>query len=135
MKGMITALLSGLVFAFGLVLSGMVLPEKVIGFLDVFGDWDPTLAFVMGGAIGVHLPLRRWLIARGTPDPAPKKSDIDARLVAGSLMFGAGWGLSGYCPGPALVALGTGAPSVALFVASMIVGMWLYGYSMGRASR
>ncbi|MEM1024783.1 MAG: DUF6691 family protein [Myxococcota bacterium] len=134
MKGVITALLSGILYAFGLVLSGMLIPEKVIGFLDVFGNWDPTLGFVMGGAIGVHLPLRRWLIARGTPDPAPKKKGIDARLVLGSLLFGAGWGLSGYCPGPALVALGTREQSVALFVAAMIIGMWMYRFSLGRTS-
>jgi uncharacterized protein len=135
MRGLVSAFLSGLLFAFGLVLSGMVLPDKVIGFLDVFGDWDPTLAFVMGGAIATHLPLRRWLLARGTPDPALKKAGIDGRLLAGSLMFGAGWGLAGYCPGPALVALGSGAQSVLVFVAAMMIGIWLFQYTLGRAPR
>jgi len=134
-KGVASAFASGLVFAFGLVLSGMVIPDKVIGFLDVFGDWDPTLAFVMGGAIVTHLPLRRWLLARGAPDPAPKKAGIDGRLVAGSLMFGAGWGLAGYCPGPALVALGSGAPSVFTFVAAMAIGMWIFQFTLGRAPK
>jgi hypothetical protein len=126
MKGVVTAFLCGLLFAAGLVVSGMTVPDKVVGFLDLFGNWDPTLAFVMMGAIGTHLPLRRWLVSRGIADPAPPRNEINGRLLLGATLFGAGWGLSGFCPGPALVSAGTGAPSVLLFVAAMGVGMWAW---------
>lgn len=126
MRGAMTAFISGLVFALGLSVSGMTLPDRVVGFLDVTGTWDPTLAFVMIGAIGIHWTMRRWLIARGVRDPAPAKRQLDVPLLVGSAMFGAGWGLSGYCPGPALVSVGSGAPSVLVFVAAMAAGMWIW---------
>lgn len=117
----------GALFAFGLVLSGMTTPRTVTGFLDVTRDWNPTLAFVMAGAIGVYAPIS-WLVRRRTRPlldtrfhwPAP--SAIDTRLVVGAALFGVGWGLSGYCPGPALVSAGTGVVEVAIFVGAMIAG-------------
>ena len=113
------AFAAGLVFGIGLLLSGMTDPGKVIGFLDVAGRWDPSLAFVMGGAILVASFAFR--IARL---PAPGRT-IDLRLIAGSVVFGVGWGLAGFCPGPALVAFGAGYGEAALFVAAMLGGMLL----------
>jgi uncharacterized membrane protein YedE/YeeE len=106
--------LIGLLFGFGLILSGMTDPGKVIGFLDLFGQWDPSLAFVMGGAIAVgffafSMAKRRTQNFLGGAMRLPTSQDIDKRLVIGSLVFGAGWGLAGFCPGPALVSLGAGA--------------------------
>jgi uncharacterized protein len=122
---LVVAALCGIVFAVGLGISGMTDPERVIGFLDFTGRWDPSLAFVMGGALGVYCVLRR---ATFRPAPVlaerfdePNGRAIDRRLLAGSALFGAGWGLSGYCPGPAIVGLATGAS--ALVVAGMIAGM------------
>ena len=128
----------GLLFALGLGLSGMTQPSKVLAFLDVLGAWDPSLALVMAGAIAVHLPLNR-LRRRVSQAPAdeigcaPDDSDadgtgtlIDRRLVIGAAMFGVGWGLSGYCPGPAIVSLATGASGVLVFVGAIVVGMALY---------
>ena len=128
MRVSVTAFACGLVFALGLGLSGMTQPSKIIGFLDLAGPWDPSLAFVMIGAIGVHfLFVRR---ARRTPFPRfaarfswPVTARIDARLVAGAAIFGVGWGLAGYCPGPALVSLATLGPGVIVFVAAMAVGV------------
>jgi uncharacterized membrane protein YedE/YeeE len=122
---------SGLVFAVGLGVSGMTRPSKVIGFLDIAGAWDASLAFVMVGAIAVHMALYRVIVRRRSPLIAEKfalltKKDIDWPLVAGAAIFGAGWGLAGYCPGPALTALGSGAPAAMLFVAAMLVGMALF---------
>ncbi len=121
------AMAVGALFAVGLALSGMADPARVRGFLDLFGDWDPTLAFVMGGAIAVYAPLR--LLTRRRTHPVfatqfhePKRRDIDLRLVGGAAIFGIGWGLSGYCPGPALVSAGTGALGVLAFLGAMIVG-------------
>ena len=119
---------TGVLFAVGLVISGMTDPGRVTGFLDVTGRWDPTLAFVMGGAILVHLPLLRLVRRRTAPVydarfHLPTQTRIDARLVIGSAIFGVGWGLSGYCPGPALVSLGTHAAPVLAFVGAMIVGI------------
>ncbi len=130
------ALLSGALFGLGLAVSGMANPAKVIGFLDVAGDWDPTLAFVMGGAILVagpsyHLIFRR----RQRPVLAgdfelPAKKDVDVRLIGGSALFGVGWGLSGFCPGPAVVALvpalASGIVPVFAFVVAMVAGMAIY---------
>ena len=130
-KHVLSALLVGLVFGIGLILGGMTNPAKVIGFLDLFGNWDPSLAFVMGGAISVGLVAFRVAGGRptsllGEPMRLPTRNDIDKRLITGSLVFGAGWGLAGFCPGPALVALGTGSLKTAIFAGSMLVGMAVF---------
>lgn len=124
----VAALAAGLIFGLGLSLSGMLDPTRVRGFLDVTGAWDPTLAFVLGGAVGVAGA--GYALARRLPHPAfdtdfelPTKRRIDRPLVAGAALFGIGWGLSGFCPGPAVAALSTGALPVAVFVAAMLVGM------------
>ena len=121
------AFATGLAFALGLGVSGMTQPTKVIRFLDVAGAWDPALAFVMVGAIGVHalalwLGKRRSRPALGPAFEAPPRAGIDARLLTGAAVFGVGWGASGFCPGPALVALMSFSPSVLAFVAAMVVG-------------
>jgi len=136
---------SGLIFGLGLVISGMVDPQRVLGFLDVAGTWDPTLAFVMGGALIVTFVGYRWVLKRPAPLGAPRfqlptKTDIDARLVAGAAIFGAGWGLGGYCPGPALSALTVGGLPTLVFVVSMFAGMLLarrapQGFLGGRPAR
>ena len=132
----IAALVSGLVFGLGLAVSGMMNPAKVIGFLDVAGDWDPTLAFVMIGALLVAVPAYRFIPKR--PHPVleegfdlPKKQAVDRPLVLGSALFGIGWGLVGFCPGPALAALGTGLAPVFAFVAAMLAGMALHAWLSG----
>ena len=122
------ALMSGLVFGLGLILSGMANPAKVLAFLDLAGRWDPSLALVMAGAIAVALPAFAWAKRRktsmlGTPLSLPTSTTIDARLVGGGLLFGVGWGLAGFCPGPALVALGMGEAKALLFVVAMLAGM------------
>lgn len=127
----IVAVATGALFAVGLLLSGMASPAKVVGFLDVTGGaWDPSLAFVMAGAIAVHAPLARLIRARRAPLLArtfhtPPASRIDRRLLAGAAIFGVGWGLSGYCPGPALVGLATLATPVVAFVGAMLAGIAL----------
>jgi uncharacterized membrane protein YedE/YeeE len=125
---LITAFVAGLVFGLGLVVSGMANPAKVLGFLDIAGKWDPSLLFVMVGAIAVGLVAfavagRRTTTALGLPMQLPTARPIDARLVGGSLLFGIGWGLAGFCPGPAIVALGAGYGKAGAFVAAMLVGM------------
>jgi uncharacterized membrane protein YedE/YeeE len=125
------AFAAGLVFGIGLILSGMTDPGKVIGFLDIFGNWDPSLAFVMAGAILVGffafaLARRRAQTFLGGALHLPQNRDIDNRLVGGSLVFGVGWGLAGYCPGPALVSFGSGQEKAAIFVATMLLGMLIY---------
>lgn len=127
----ITSLISGLIFGLGLILSGMADPAKVLGFLDLAGPWDPSLALVMAGAIAVGLigfsfARRRSLSFLGSKMQLPKHGDIDRRLVGGSLVFGIGWGIAGFCPGPALVALGMGETKAAAFVAAMVVGMAIF---------
>jgi uncharacterized membrane protein YedE/YeeE len=127
----VAALAAGLVFGIGLILSGMTDPAKVTGFLDVAGRWDPSLALVMGGAIliGVlafRLAGRRGKTFLGGGLHLPQRRDIDLRLVGGSLLFGIGWGLAGFCPGPALVSLASGQQPAAVFVAAMLGGMLLY---------
>lgn len=126
----VSALLAGVVFGLGLVISGMANPAKVLNFLDLFGAWDPSLAFVMGGAIAVTLP--GYAVLRGRNGPVfadayqwPTRSDLDARLIAGAAVFGVGWGLGGFCPGPAIVAIPIGATGALIFVAAMLAGMWL----------
>jgi uncharacterized membrane protein YedE/YeeE len=125
------AWLAGLVFGIGLILSGMTDPAKVIGFLDVAGSWNPSLGFVMAGAIAVGLiafPLaaRRSTSVLREAMRLPTATDIDRRLVLGSVAFGVGWGLAGFCPGPALVGLASGNPKVFLFVAAMLAGMAIF---------
>lgn len=126
-----TALLAGLVFGLGLILSGMASPAKVLGFLDLAGSWDPSLALVMVGAIAVGLVAfalarRRTATLLGAPLRLPAANVIDRRLVGGSLLFGVGWGLAGFCPGPALVALGMGELKAVVFVAAMLAGMSVF---------
>ena len=121
------AFASGLIFAIGLGISGMTRPTKVLGFLDFAGAWDPSLLCVMGAALVVTFVAYRWILARPRPlfDETfhlPKKSKIDARLVGGAALFGIGWGIGGFCPGPAIV--GAGAPrAAAIFTAAMLLGM------------
>lgn len=127
------AFVAGLVFGLGLLLSGMADPAKVLGFLDLAGAWDPSLMFVMGGAVGVGAVAfaaarRRERSLLGEPMQVPTKTGIDRRLVAGALLFGAGWGLAGFCPGPAIVALGLGEPGAVVFVAAMLAGMGLFEF-------
>jgi len=126
----LTAFVAGLLFTAGLGVGGMTQPAKVFGFLDIAGNWDPSLAFVMLGAIAVHATAVRRILRRRVPLFAlrftlPTRRDIDARLVAGAALFGAGWGLVGYCPGPAVAALGGGVPAAAAFVPAMVAGMWM----------
>lgn len=124
----LTSLLAGLVFGLGLIVSGMANPAKVLGFLDVTGRWDPSLAFVMAGAIAVGvvaftLARRRTSSLLGAPMRLPATRAIDRRLVIGSALFGMGWGIAGFCPGPALVSLGMGEVKGLVFVAAMLAGM------------
>lgn len=125
------ALLSGLVFGLGLILAGMTDPLKVKGFLDIAGAWDPSLALVMGGAIllgmvAFAVAKRRTRAWSGAPMDVPTRTTIDARLVVGGVLFGTGWGLAGFCPGPAIVALGSGMDAAGIFVAAMLAGMVLH---------
>jgi uncharacterized protein len=125
------ALIAGLIFGIGLIVSGMMNPSKVLGFLDLAGRWDPSLALVMVaaiaiGAIGFYLAGRRQASLLGTPMLLPTSRTIDARLIVGSLAFGAGWGLAGFCPGPALVGIGAGYLNALVFVAAMVGGMLAY---------
>ena len=124
----LTAFAAGLLFGIGLVVSGMANPAKVLGFLDVTGAWDPSLAFVMAGAVAVGMIAffvagRRDASLLCTPMRLPDTRRIDRRLVGGSLMFGVGWGIAGFCPGPLLVALGMGYEKAFVFAAAMLVGM------------
>ena len=121
----------GLLFGLGLMLSGMTDPGKVIGFLDLFGNWDPSLALVMGGAIAVGffafaLAKKRTTNFFGGALHLPKSTQIDKRLIWGNVMFGAGWGLAGFCPGPALVSMAAGQDKALVFVLSMVFGMIVY---------
>ena len=125
---LLVSLLTGLVFGIGLIVSGMADPAKVLGFLDLAGGWDPSLAFVMVGAIGVGgvafaMARRRTVSLLGAEMKLPTARRIDRRLVAGSVVFGIGWGVAGFCPGPGLVALGMGEIKAAVFVAAMLLGM------------
>jgi len=125
------ALAAGLIFGLGLIVAGMANPAKVLGFLDLAGNWDPSLAFVMAGAIAVAAPAfafakRRSRSLAGQPMRLPTARQIDRRLIAGSLLFGVGWGLAGICPGPALVLLGSGATKGLVFVVAMLGGMAIF---------
>ena len=128
---LLVSLLTGLVFGIGLIVSGMADPAKVLGFLDLAGVWDPSLAFVMAGAIAVSVVAfavarRRTVSLLGAEMKLPTGRQIDRRLVAGSVVFGIGWGMAGFCPGPGLVALGMGEIKAAVFVAAMLAGMGIF---------
>lgn len=134
----------GLIFGAGLLVSGMSDPAKVLNFLDLggirAGTWDPSLAFVMAGAVAVTFIGFRFVLQRPQPLFAekfnvPGRDDLDQRIIVGPAIFGIGWGLSGFCPGPALTALGFGAPAAIVFVAAMLVGMALARWMAGRRSR
>jgi uncharacterized protein len=132
MATVIASFVCGLVFGAGLLISGMTDPVKVLGFLDVFGRWDPTLAFVMAGAAGVSAAGYAAARRLGAPLLAAKSlwpalTRVDTPLIGGAVLFGIGWGLAGICPGPALVNLGTLSPRVAVFVAAMVFGILLHG--------
>jgi uncharacterized membrane protein YedE/YeeE len=125
------AFVAALIFGLGLIISGMSDPAKVLGFLDLAGNWDPSLAFVMLGAIAVAAPAfalarKRGRTLDGQPLSLPATRNIDRRLIGGSLLFGIGWGLAGICPGPALVLLGQGNARGLLFVVSMLAGMFVF---------
>lgn len=130
-RSLISAFAAGLVFGLGLLISGLANPHKVLAFLDLFGAWDPSLALVMGGAIAVGLPVFQLAKGRerallGGELQLPTRRDIDRPLVFGSLAFGAGWGLAGFCPGPAIVATGAGIPKAIVFTAAMLAGMGIF---------
>ena len=134
------SLIAGLVFGIGLIVSGMASPAKVLGFLDLAGYWDPSLAFVMAGAIAVGVVAfavarKRTTSFLGLPMRLPTAGRVDRRLVVGSLLFGIGWGIAGFCPGPALVALGMGQAKAVIFIAAMLVGMGIFELLERRSSR
>jgi len=123
--------MAGLMFGIGLIVSGMTDPGKVQGFLDLTGQWNPSLILVMGGAIAVALPAFRWAAGRaqtwlGLPLQLPSNKAVDARLLLGAASFGAGWGLTGFCPGPALVAMAAGSRQALLFTLAMLAGMAIF---------
>ena len=127
----ITSLIAGLVFGIGLIISGMTNPAKVLGFLDLAGLWDPSLALVMGGAIAVgvvafQIARKRSKSLLGDPMRLPSATQVDRRLLLGGLAFGAGWGLAGFCPGPALASLASGDAKPAIFTVAMLAGMVIY---------
>ena len=131
MKKNIAALTVGIIFALGLGISGMTRPEKVIGFLNIFGDWDASLAFVMAGAIAVHAVAYRLIRRRNSPlfskeFYVPTDTEISTSLIVGSFIFGVGWALAGYCPGPAVASLASFQSRPLIFVASMIFGMVIF---------
>ncbi|WP_375184645.1 DUF6691 family protein [Aquabacterium sp.] len=130
-------LVAGLLFGLGLFLSGMSNPLTVLAFLDVAGSWDPSLAWVMGGAVGVTLPLFAVILRRSTPwcdtqFHLPQKKSVDQRLILGAVLFGIGWGLSGYCPGPALVGLLAGNTETWVVAPAMLAGAWLQRVTSAR---
>ena len=129
-KQNLVALVAGLLFGVGLVVGGMTVPGNVIGFLDITGDWRPALMFVMGGAIAVHAVVYRIVKGRRSPMFAekfslPTRRDLDVRLLAGAAIFGVGWGLGGFCPGPGITAMASGSFSAVVFVVSMLGAMWV----------
>ena len=128
---LLISLLSGLIFGVGLIISGMTNPAKVIGFLDIFGNWDPSLGCVMGGAIAVGFMAFAYAKSRskallGAPMRLPISQKIDLRLLVGALAFGAGWGLAGFCPGPAIVSLISGGSKAWIFTLAMLAGMGIF---------
>lgn len=130
MKTALVSLIAGLLFGAGLALGGMTDPGKVIGFLDVAGNWDPSLGFVMGSALLITFPVFAWVRRNAKPLFAerfqlPTKRDLDPQLLIGAALFGIGWGIAGLCPGPAIANLAAGSPQILLFVVAMVGGMWL----------
>ncbi|SDN59861.1 DUF6691 family protein [Vreelandella arcis] len=122
--------LAGLLFSLGLAVSGMTDPARVVGFLDIAGNWDPTLMFVLGGAVITTFIGYRWVFKQPTPWLAgrfalPTKRDLDAKLLGGAALFGVGWGLSGYCPGPAIASLGGVSLPLVAMLATMVLGWWI----------
>ncbi len=131
MRASLASLLIGTVFGIGLAVSEMIDPAKVIGFLDFAGDWDPTLGVVMAAALavatlGFAMVRRRWQPYLGGTFQIPSRNDVDTRLIGGAVVFGIGWGVAGFCPGPAIAAVATGQWPVLVFVAAMLAGMWLH---------
>lgn len=134
---LLSAALTGLIFGIGLILAGMTNPAKVLAFLDLGGAWDPSLAFVMGGAIAVGvvaftIARRRGKTLLGTPLYLPTSTQIDKRLVIGGFVFGAGWGLAGFCPGPAVVSAASLEPKAMLFIIAMLIGMGIHAFFESR---
>jgi hypothetical protein len=128
------AFATGVVFSLGLGLGGMTQPARIIGFLDVFGQWDPTLVFVLGGAVGTYMALYAWVRRRrrpvyGASFQIPPTATVDRRLLLGAGLFGVGWGIGGFCPGPAITALASAQPVPIVFVLSMLGGMALFDYT------
>jgi uncharacterized protein len=139
MRSILGAFVSGVLFAVGLALAGMTKPSKIIGFLDLFGEWDPSLAFVMVGAIAVHAVATRLVTRRESPlfdvrFHLPTRKDITARLLLGAAVFGIGWGLGGFCPGPGLVTAASGASAALVFVVGMVAGMKIEHATTARRS-
>ncbi len=139
-KTVFVALAVGFLFALGLGLSGMTRPQKIISFLDIFGEWDPSLLFVMGGALGVHAILYRLIIRRPNPLLAdkfqiPERRKIDFKLLAGAMLFGLGWGMAGFCPAPALTATASLRPEPFVFVISMLLGIYGASRILNNSSR
>ena len=139
MKRLVVAFACGVIFALGLAISGMTHPSKVLAFLDFAGAWDPSLALVMASGVLVNVLLFRVALRRGAPllggaFALPDKRAIDARLVGGAAVFGVGWGLGGFCPGPAVVSVAGGAAPVVVFVVAMVVGMALHDRVAGHRS-
>ena len=135
MQQNIAGLIAGIIFGIGLSISGMVNPAKVMGFLDFFGQWDPSLALVMGGAVGVYFVGYRLVMKRASPVLAdtfqvPTRNDLDSRLIGGAVLFGMGWGLSGYCPGPAITGLAFGMEQTFIFFSAMAVGVVVFKMTM-----
>ncbi|GAB2788848.1 YeeE/YedE family protein [Halomonas shantousis] len=132
--------LAGLLFGLGLAIGGMTDPARVLGFLDVAGAWDPTLMFVLGGAVATTFVGYRWMLRQPHPLFAgafqwPTRRDLDARLLGGAALFGIGWGLSGYCPGPAFASLAKPSVPLIVLLGAMIVGWWLVRFSLHPAGR
>jgi hypothetical protein len=137
-KRLVVAYVCGLLFAVGLGISGMTHPSKVLAFLDFTGDWDPSLALVMGSGVLVNLVFFRMATRRGAPLLAPSfslpsKTAVDASLLGGAALFGVGWGLGGFCPGPAIVSVVTGTTPVVAFVAAMLASMGVFDWMEARA--
>jgi uncharacterized membrane protein YedE/YeeE len=131
MQKLLISLLSGLLFGFGLAIAGMTNPQKVLGFLDITGNWDASLMLVLGGAVGVTALCFRLILRRSAPvfDPEfhlPQKTAVDAPLIIGSILFGIGWGISGYCPGPAVALLAAPGRETLVFLPAMLAGWLLY---------